>query len=47
MVKSVVRVHHWSPSEIDSLYLDGMGYLSLDFWYHDVVEVNESLKTDK
>tara|TARA_R110002050_G_scaffold26507_1_gene69747 strand:+ start:153 stop:305 length:153 start_codon:yes stop_codon:yes gene_type:complete len=44
MIKSVVRQYNWPPSEINNLFLDGAGYLSLTYWYNDVVEVNESIK---
>ena len=47
MIKSVVREHHWSPSEFKSLYLDDADFFGLEFWFNDVVEVNESLKPKK
>ena len=47
MIKSVVRVHHWPPSEFRRLYLDDADVFGLEFWYNDVTEVNDSLKTPK
>lgn len=47
MIKSVVREHHWSPEVISSLYLDGVDYFGLEWWYNDSKEVEESLKSKK
>ena len=44
MIKSVVRVHHWTPNYIDSLYFDNTDYLGLGYWYDDIVEVDQSIK---
>ena len=44
MIKSVVREHHWPPSEFERLYLDDADVFGLEFWFNDIVEVNESLK---
>jgi len=43
MVKSIVRQNGWSPEIISSLYLDGVDYFGLEYWYEDVKEVNESI----
>lgn len=47
MVKSVVREHHWQPEVIYSLFHDGIDYFGLEWWYNDVKEVSESLKSKK
>lgn len=44
MVKSVVRVHHWTPEIIENLYLDDADFLGLEYWYNDVLE---EFKTSK
>jgi hypothetical protein len=44
MVKSVVREHHWAPSQVGALYFDAIDYEGLVYWYEDVKEVDESLK---
>lgn len=44
MVKSVVREHHWSPSQVGDLYFDMEDYQGLVYWYEDVKEVDASLK---
>jgi hypothetical protein len=36
MVKSVVRGHHWEPSEFENLYLDDADFFGLEFWHNDV-----------
>jgi len=47
VIKTVVREHHWRPSEIESLYLDGTDFFGLLYWYEDISEVNNELKTKK
>ena len=44
MIKTVVRVHHWPPSEIERLCLHGMGVNCLMYWYYDIIEVNDEIK---
>ena len=44
MVKTVVREHHWSPNDIDGLYLDNVDYSGLEFWYNDIVETHKEVK---
>ncbi len=44
MVKSVVREFQWLPTEIGSLFIDGIDYLGLEYWYNDVAEVSKELK---
>lgn len=44
MVKSVIRVHHWDPRIIESLYLDDADFLGLEFWYNDVVGEDKKIK---
>jgi len=45
MIKTVVREHHWTPAIIESLYLDDTDFLGLEYWYNDVRETNENLKS--
>ncbi len=47
MIKSIVREHHWSMQIIDELYLDDLDIYGLQYWYNDVKEVSEQLKTKK
>ncbi len=47
MVKSVVRQYNWTPEIINSLYLDDADYFGLKWWYKDVLEVTEQLKSKK
>jgi hypothetical protein len=44
MIKTVVREHHWKPSEIKKLYLDSDDFLGLEFWYNDVMKVIAEMK---
>lgn len=47
MIKSIVREHHWSPKEINGLYLDSTDHFGLEYWYDDVVQVHNDLKAKK
>ena len=47
MVKTVVREHHWSMSEIERLYLDDADVFGLEYWYNDVKECVDKLKQKK
>ena len=47
MVRTVVREHHWSPTEIENLYLDDADFFGLMWWYNDILEVNEELNKKK
>lgn len=47
MVKSVVREHHFSAEKIDAFFLDDTDWHGLIFWYNDVLEVNNELKSKK
>jgi len=44
MVRTVVREHHWTPEQINNLYLDDVDHEGLEFWDQDVREVYKSLK---
>jgi len=47
-IKSVVREHHWAPSEFEDLYIDSVDYKGLVFWYNDIELVHKELnKKDK
>jgi len=43
-IKTVIRKFRWTPEYVNSLYLDGADYLSLWFWYDDIVEESNELK---
>ncbi len=45
MIKSVVRENKWTPKLIDGLYLDDADHFGLYYWYLDVKEVSQSLKS--
>lgn len=47
MIKTVVREHHWTPAIIESLYLDDTDFLGLEYWYNDVCETIEKIKSTK
>ena len=47
MVKTVIREHHWPPSEVGGLYFDDLDFYGLKYWYNDAVECNEQLKAKK
>jgi len=42
-----VREHHWSPSEIGGLFLDNKDEKGLEFWYEDILQVQEEMKNKK
>jgi hypothetical protein len=44
MVRSVVREHHWPPDKIGGLFVDAIDYEGLEFWYDDLMDVNNKLK---
>jgi hypothetical protein len=45
MIKSVVREHHWSPKQLGDLFLDSIDYLGLEYWYNDVLAVDQEIKS--
>ena len=47
MIKTVVREHHFTPSEIDAFFLDEKDYHGLIFWYEDIRQVHEELNNIK
>jgi hypothetical protein len=47
MIITVIREHHWLPTEIGKLKLDDEDYLGLEFWYNDVITVINELKPKK
>lgn len=47
MVQSVVREHHWAPSEVGALYFDAQDYQGLEYWYNDVKKVSDEIKNPK
>lgn len=44
MVVSVVREHHWAPSEVGALYFDSEDHHGLEYWYNDVKLCNDEIK---
>lgn len=44
MVTTVVREHHWSPTEINGLYLDDIDHFGLIYWYEDIKSMIADLK---
>lgn len=47
MIKSVVRAYNWTPDKIENLHLDDADFFGLEYWYNDVKEVDNSLKSGK
>lgn len=47
MVRSVAREFHWPPKTIGGFFIDAQDYLGLEFWYNDVKEANDQLKSKK
>ena len=46
MIKSVVRTYNWTPTDIESLYLDGIDFLGLEYWYDDAAEVDQEITAE-
>jgi len=46
MVRSIVRAHHWTPTEIENLYLDDRDFQSIGYWYNDVMAVENSINDE-
>lgn len=44
MVKTVVREHHYSPFQIEEMFLDSEDFLGLEFWYDDVLQTIKEFK---
>lgn len=36
MILTVVRSFNWSVFEIDEMYIDGIDYKGLEYWYNDI-----------
>lgn len=47
MLTSVAREFHWPPETLGGFFIDDIDLNGLEFWYNDVVEVHEELKTKK
>ena len=47
MVTTIVREFKWTPSEINKLYVDGVDFESLIFWYKDIEKVIKEMKAKK
>ena len=47
MIKSVVREHHWTPEQINNLFVDDADHHGLEYWYLDVKEVTDQLEKKK
>ena len=43
MITSVVREHHWLPSQVGSLFVDNIDHYGLEYWYNDVMKVTNEL----
>lgn len=41
MVKTVIREHHYSPQQIDCLFVDEIDYHGIRWLYNDIKEVNK------
>lgn len=44
MVISVVRDTKWPPDVIGGLFIDGIDYMGLEYWYDDVKQVSEEME---
>lgn len=47
VIKSVVRFYHWSPNEIENLYLDDTDFFGLIYWYDDLHEMKKQNTPNK
>lgn len=47
MIKTVAREFKWPPEVIGGLFIDGIDFKGLDFWYNDVKEVVKELTPKK
>lgn len=47
MVKSIVREHHWTPTEINAMFIDSIDFEGIEFWYNDGLEVSKELNKKK
>lgn len=45
MIRSVAREFNWLPKDIGSLFLDDIDYLGLEYWYKDILEAIEYIKS--
>lgn len=45
MIKSVIRGHHFLPSIVDDLFLDGQDHWGLEWLYNDLVDEQKELKS--
>lgn len=45
MFVSLVREYHWPPSVLEGLFFDREDYMGLVFWYEDLKEVSDSIKS--
>lgn len=43
MMKSIARVFHYSPFEMEQMYLDEIDHLGLIFWYNDSIEFQKEI----
>lgn len=44
MIKTVCNEYKWTPEYVSGLYLDDKDEFGLEFWYKEVVEINNKLK---
>jgi len=44
MIKSVVRLYHFTPTDISKMYVDTVDYNGLEYWYNDAKDYNEEIK---
>lgn len=47
VVKTIVNEYHWFPDKIESLYLDNIDMYGITFWYDNILEMHEKLKSEK
>jgi hypothetical protein len=45
VIKSIAREHHWTPEQIDNLYLDSQDHYGAEYWYEDIQAMHKELET--
>lgn len=41
VIKSIVNEFHWTPNQIDDLYLDDYDYHGLGYWFEVIKELHK------
>lgn len=47
MIKTVIRGHHYTPGEIDALFIDGQDHHGIEWLYEDLKEIDDEINKIK